>query len=229
MRSNTEELPEEVKAALDDLRRIREVVDVVSDEHPMRRIARPLMLYTMIAGLSFAVFGVVAQLVLDSEAESIAGLSPVGAVWVLGAVFLGATAAVKNTVFVVISRRAGYDVDVLLRSIFNSAYRRVILGIFFLMALGTAALVVVGAESMILGLITAATGAVWFILPAVLPIKEFTWLGASLMVLGGLSMFLYPEWTFYKLSVIWGLPLTVGGLLLYRRFPPLPGAEARKG
>ena len=219
--SKNGELPADIQAALEDLHRIREVVDRAHEGHPLRRIARPMMLYTMIAGIASAVFGVTAQLILVSGAESIVGLRPELAVGVLAVLFAVGALIVKNYAITSSSRKIGFDLNVVLRSIFNPSYLRVVLGVFTLVALGIAGLLLNDGGHMVLGLLTVGVGTVWAITPILFPIREFSYLGYSMIVLGALAMFLFPEWTFYKLAVIWGLPLSLGGLILYRRFPKL--------
>ncbi|MFQ5514483.1 MAG: hypothetical protein ACE5FG_08575 [Myxococcota bacterium] len=217
MREQDPGLPEELARALEDLRQIREVVDRVRAHHPVRMVARPWLGLCVVVGVIVVAFGVGAQLALDYGGESVLGLSPVGFVWVLGAVLAVGLQIAKLMVIDAASRRVGYDLSAVLRSVFTADYVRIVLPGALLLLLGSLGLHSVDGDDLILGFVLAGVGALLIPLSGAIALPECSIFGVLLLIGGGLAMFTFPEWPFYKLAAVWGGTLILGALLLRPR------------
>lgn len=220
MTSRPESFPVEVQQALDDLQRIKEVIHTSQDTHPIRLIMRPLMLFAALQGPFTLAYGLLSQWLLDTN-QTVAGLSPTSAVWLLSFLLFVSASIVKIWVINSSSRKVGYNVGAIYRALFTGDWARLVLPVFGLMMLASVALASLDGEWMIVGVLTFGAGALWFAYTAIFPLREFTSFGLVMMSLGVVATFTYPEWSFVKFALIWGVCVSLAGLLLYRRFPPL--------
>jgi len=218
------ELPAEVREALEDLRRIREVIDESEETHPLRLVMRPLMLFAALMGPPVIAFGMAAEWIVD-RGEPLFGLSPAAVIWIIAGVTVLIATVAKSMIIASTSRRAGYDVTHIYRALFSRDWVRLVLPTFVLTLLASTTLAAAGEASAILGVVTVGVGGIWISYGTIFPLRELSGLGMVLMALGVAATFLFPEWTFYKLAAIWGVCFSIGGAVLYRRFPPLPRVE----
>lgn len=211
-------LPKDVQAALDDVRRIRELVDRTRDHHPVRLVVGPVVTLLGLLGPVVAAYGVVSQLVLDGRIAPPAGLSRAAFLWVLGGITVVGTGALKALVTALTTRKEGYELSRILKQIYGPTWARVFLPTMALAVAASVAAAQLGAPWLIVGLVTGALGAVLVALPIALPLPELTLLGVGLLVSGIASMFVARDAPFYALAVIWGVHLLAAGLVGRRRF-----------
>jgi len=221
----TDTLPTDLKAAIEDLRRIREVVDASETTHPLRYVARPLLRLTTVFGVLTAAFGIVAQLVLI-QGPTVLGLSTQVFVAALAGLFIGFGGIAKWVVVSASSRKAGYDVLQIVRMVMGPRYMRLVLPSAAIIVVGTSLLVSQGAERFLVPFLTVVIGAVMVEMPLIIPFKETTIPGLVALVLGVLGLFFFTAWPFFQLAVLWGVPFLVAGVLYANRFPA-PGSEQR--
>lgn len=215
------EYPVEIKQALEDLKRIREVLAVSQKSepsHPLRIVIRPFMLFSIYFGAVMFAFGVASQLILDQNYR-LGQLSPATLIWMMAAIVMIAGTVAKNMIIASASRKAGYDLSVIYKEMFTIDYARSILPTFIVTAVAATALGLAGGSDMIFGVITVGIGAVWISYGTIFPFREMTFVGIFLVISGIPSTFFFPEWTFYKLALIWGLGLLVCGAVIYRMVP----------
>lgn len=228
MATTQQELPQEVRKALDDLRLIRQTIDATDTMHPLRVVMRSLMAFGAIQGPVTIAYGVIAQRILDGG-EPVLGLSPTWAVLLLSVVAFVLMGVTKAQVVAAASRRAGFDVGRIYRVIFTETYVRVALPMFGLLTLTTVALALAGASSMIFGVVTFGVSAIWLSYATIYPLREFTGIAVVGMILSVVTTFLWPEYSFYKIAAVYGLGLGIGSLILYKRFPSLEEVRRATG
>jgi hypothetical protein len=223
MERDNSNFPEEVVAALEDLRRIREAIDAAQATHPMRLVARPWLTYAAVVGVVVVAFSVGAQLLLD-RGEPVLGFMPSTIVWVLGALLLVIAQVAKLAVIGQASQRAGYNLTEVILATYKPDYLRILIPGVLTIALGSVALAYLGGDAMIVGFAIATFGALVIPLASTIALNELGVVGALMFLLGAIAMFAIPEWPFYTLAATWGVALIVGGLVARTRFPAVPKA-----
>ncbi len=204
----------DLAAALEDLRRIREVVDRARANHPVRLVARPLLGYALSLGLAVIAFGVAGEVALRYGRGDL--------IWALGGALLVAAWLGKLVLIDAASRRVGYDIVSVLRETFTRDYLRILVPGAFSIALAGQALHTLGGDHLILGFVLAACGALLIPLTAAIALEEWALMGVWMFLSGAAAMGVFPGRPFLTLAVCWGGALVVGAVLLRSRFPALP-------
>lgn len=212
--------PQELEAALQDLRRIREVVDSGRDNHPIRLIWHDLLIFSALLGVLFMVFGVLAQLILLYSSTEILGLSSTGQVWALGILLFVVGTVLKLYVYHLASKRAGYDMSYVMKTLATGDYMRLMGSVMSMAVVTGVALAISGQSHMLVGLIVMALGFICLVVPTIFPLR-LTTIGFCYVILGILAMFLLPQWPFYKFAAILGLPMFIGALVGRSRPRPM--------
>lgn len=198
------EYPEDLQSALENVRRMRDLVDQVRGSHPMRMVMRPMMLYGLAVGPFMVAFCVISQQILDSSSNLVWGFTKSTWLWGFGIVFLVANGIIKNYIVSVISRRKGYDLLSVWKKIFNAGYLRIILPLLVILAVGSYIIAPTDQAHMLVGFITVVLASVVIAQPLTMPLPEMTIIGIYMMITGIISLFVLPDYPFYKLAVIWG-------------------------
>lgn len=219
MTAHPKGLPQDLAAAIEDLRHIRRSLDTARSNHPLRVVARPLLGYSIVLGLFVIAFGVGAQLLLNRNGGALFGMAPEEFGWIVAGLLLVVAGIAKLAVVDAASRRAGYDVVAVLRATYTTAYLQIMIPGALLVVLGSVALDQLGGDALILGFASAGFGALVIAVSTSVALPEWSLFGGLLFLLGAVSMFALPQWPFYALAVCWGGTLVTGGLVLRRRFP----------
>lgn len=221
MTKQSNEWPEEIQAALDDVRRVREVMDTVAGNHPFRTIIRPSLLLALYASPLIILYGIGAQWLVDQPGASYGGWSKTTLLWTSG-LFLGViTKGIQFALFAQLSRKQGYDAARFVRRVFwKSGYFRLTFPFSIVCIAGSVALVQAGRADQVIPFVSAGVGALLLAYPIIFPVPEFDTLGPGLFCLigGCIGMFVFPAYSFYKLAILWGGFCIWCGLLSFR-FP----------
>ena len=194
----------ELQAALEDVRRIRELLDDIGEQNPMRVIMRPIFQL----GLAFAplvlVIGLLSQWVMDAPGEEVLGLSKG---WAYGLLFGGFAVfggILKTVIFMREGKRQGIDLSGVWRNVMTTGYFRIIIPIFLGAGFICAFLVQHGHGEHTIGIFLIAYGIILMEMPFALPVPQVTGLSYAMIVAGGLSLFVWPAYPFYKFALLFG-------------------------
>ena len=205
--------PNDLQSALDEVRRIRDLVERTRMSHPIRYLLRPLMFYVIALAPLVVIYGIVSQWILDAETDNVLGLSKDTLLWVFGAASLVFISVIKAVVPWIAFHRDEQELLRILRKIYTADYFRVVLPVVCLAAAACVAMAQAGNAHQIMGLITAAVGVVWMMATLMFPLPEYPPISIFLIVTGILSIFILPAYPFYKLAVVWGIALFALGIL----------------
>ncbi len=213
MKSNGFEERQNIRAALEDVNRIRELVDRTRGSHPVRQILRPLLITCIIVGPIIAVYGIASQLILDRAGVTIWGIPKVTLLWIMGGGVLLTIGALKLMFPFRALKGDEQEYFLILKKIYTLDYGRIILPILSLAGAACLLVIKAGNPHQVVGLITAAIGAIWIAAPLAFPLPEVSRGGLFLLITGIISLFGWPEYPFFKLAVIWGIALVGIGLI----------------
>ncbi len=214
MKTTGNALPADAKQAIEDLRRIRKLVENTRVSAFIKHLISTLRPLMALLGVLLAAALVGMQLLLDLGPATILGMGKTTALWVIGAVITVLMAAGKTIAFGIIGRREGYSLGRVIAELYTGDYFKVALLWIPVGAAGAAALILTGAGEATVGFISAClAGAIASVGLTVIPIRNFVVLGLGALVLGIAAMFLLPGYPFLKIAVIWGLPLIAAGLV----------------
>ncbi len=211
-------LPEELRAALEDVRQIRELVDRSRENHPIRFLLRPHIYLSLLGAPLIAIYGIVSQMVLDSEKVIVMGLQKNTLLWLLTLAILLVFSGLKGLITLLAVRREEKELSRICREIVGGDYFRIYGPIFVLTAAACIAMFQLGSSQQIVGLICMAVGAIWIAAPLAIPIPEVRGVGVFFLVTGFIAMFVLPDFPFYKLAAIWVVGLLALGITVSRSF-----------
>ncbi len=198
--------PEELETALANVRMIREVMDKVRLSHPVRDMMRPLLLLGLWFMPVFVLYGVVCQWLLDQPTEQLWGQPKATWIWSASFVLFSFAGFAKYYVSRPEMNRHGYDyLSFLRRILVGDGYLRIMFGVLALMGASIALVIQAGLSHQIPSLAIIGSGAIMVMLPLALPLPELTGTGVFLIFAGLFSMFVFPTYPFYKISVLFGL------------------------
>lgn len=221
MTGQPNEWPEELQTALDDVRRMREVMDAVAGNHPMRQLIRPSLLVALYAAPLIIAYGIWAQWVVDQPGTTLWGWSKTAVLWTVGLVFMVVSKGIQLALFAQLSRAKGYNASRFFGKIFwSSGYVRLTVPVVLMCVVASVAFAQAGRADQIVPLVSMGVGALLLAYPLIFPVLEFNTEGPGLYCLlgGGISMFVFPAYTFYKLAILWGGFCIWCGLISFR-FP----------
>ena len=198
--------PEELEKALANVRMIREVMDKVRLSHPVREMMRPLLLLGLWFMPVFVLYGVVCQWLWDRPATQFWGQPKSTWIWSASFLLISLAGYAKYYVSRPEMNRHGYDyLSFLKRILVGDGYLRIVFGVLALLGASIALVVQAGLSHQIPGLFVIGTGAIMLMLPLALPLPELTGTGVFLIFAGIFSLFVFPTYPFYKVSVLFGL------------------------
>ncbi|MCK6512430.1 hypothetical protein L6R29_21070 [Myxococcota bacterium] len=198
--------PEELETALANVRMIREVMDKVRLSHPVREMMRPLLLLGLWFMPVFVLYGVVCQWLLDQPVAQLWGQPKSTWIWSASFLLFSFAGYAKYYVSRPEMNRHGYDyLSFLKRILVGDGYLRIVFGVLALLGASIALVVQAGLSHQIPGLFVIGTGAIMLMLPLALPLPELTGTGVFLIFAGIFSLFVFPTYPFYKISVLFGL------------------------
>jgi len=206
-----EETPD-LRTALEDVHRIRELVDRTRGSHPIRQILRPLLIMSIIIGPIMAIYGIASQLILDAARVTIWGMSKTTFLWIMGGAMGLLIGSLKTMLPFATLPRGDQEYSRILKKIFTLDYGRIILPILSLAGAACLLAIQAGSPHQVFGLVTAAIGAIWIAAPLAFPLPEVSRGGVFLLIGGIVALFVWPEYPFFKLAAIWGLALVGIGL-----------------
>lgn len=172
MTTRSNGISDELADALEQLRQIRRAADAARSNHPLRLVARPLLVYGVVLGVGVGAFGVAAQLALGRGAPLL-GLPPEELVWGLALLLLAVAAVAKLAVLDAVGRRHGIDITTVLRATFTPRYLEIVVPGVATIALGCVGLHVLGGDALILGFALAGFGALVVPLGAAVALPEW--------------------------------------------------------
>ena len=196
---------QEVQSALDDVQRIRDLLDSSHRDHPLRRIFRPLTLLGFFFGPLVIGFGIWMQWVYGSGRAEILGFDRTTVLWLLGGSAMLLTGVAKLVIFRFGAVREGFGLAGFFRRVYSLGYLRILVAIASVVGVSCVVVAELGRPDMIVGLITLGFGALLIALPVVLPLPETSSLGVFFLVGGALAVFLLPAYPFYKVAALWGV------------------------
>lgn len=195
---------EELQTALENIKQIRGVLFDVEKNEPLRVMFRRLMWLGYVFAPMFILLGITSQYIYDTKGTHIWGW-PKGQLitwmFISSFVFLG---LLKNIFLKIVAERYGYTYKLILKSIFTTGYPRLFTPMFLMGTLCTICFVQMGRADLVVGLWGMIVGAVWLAVPLVFPAPETTHFSLTLLIASGISLFVYPEYPFYKVSVLFG-------------------------
>ena len=198
-------MTKELEAAMEDIRQIRGVFDKVRMDHPFRSILRPYFRFTLWMVPVIVVYGVVAQLYYDAKLPEVFGLSRTAILWSLLGFMIISSGIIKFAVFAHTARQTRISIRrFFVRFFIEDQYYRVYFSVIGMTVAGSVAIWHAGRPDQIVGFISAGAGAGLFLLPLSIPADEFTRPGIFMLVVGILSMFVLPQFPYYKVVVLWG-------------------------
>lgn len=212
--------PQEIQAALEDVRRIRTLVQRGQDSRPLWLVMKPLYVFAIVAGPVVAAFAIGAQLIVDHPASRLAGLTKPALLGIMGGLLVALSAGLKSLIAAAVSRREGLELSRVLREVFSRHYFRTALPIITLTAAAAASLHQGAQDQAIAGLVSAAFGALLITAPLVVPVRGATAAGLFALLGGVTAMFVLPAYPFYKVAVIWGVALSAVGIMGRRQPDP---------
>lgn len=211
--------PEELRNALDDVRRIREVIEETKESQPIRALMRPLMIYALVVSPVVVVYGLVAQWLMDAQGEVFWGLHKTSLQWLFGGALLVLLGAVKWLVAARAARQNGHEMTKIWRKmLFGLGYYRIVVTMLVLIGVLVWTFVEIGQAHRIAGLICLLSGVIMFLMPLALPLPEMSGAGLFLMVAGAIGLFVWPAYPFYKVAGIFGTGCVWIGLAGFRNF-----------
>ncbi len=212
------EATKDLQDAIEDIRLIRELVDRTRGSHPIRQILRPHLNFFMIIGPIMAIYGIGSQLILDAANVIILGLPKNIILLIIGGITALLLSILKVALF---SPIFGFDAHEYIRNwrkVVTVDYFRIVLPISSLAGAACLIAIITGNPHQIVGLITAAIGAIWIAMPLALPLPEISRGGVFLLITGIIAIFVWPEYPFFKLAAIWGLGFVGIGFFGLRSF-----------
>ncbi len=219
MKTQKLEATEDLQAALKDIRLIRELVDRTRESHPIRLILRPHLNLFIISGPIMAIYGIGSQLILDAAEVTIWGLPKNILLLIMGgmtALLFGVLHAVL--LYPIFKKKGAHEYFRIIRKGYYVDYSRIVLPISSLAGAACLIAVLPGNPHQIVGLVTAAVGAIWIAMPLALPLPEISRGGVFFLITGIIAIFVWPEYPFFKLAAIWGLGLVGIGFFGLRSF-----------
>lgn len=198
-------MTKELESAMEDIRQIRGVFDKVRMDHPFRSILRPYFRFTLWMVPVIVVYGIIAQLYYEAKLPNVFGLSRTAILWYLLGAMVLSSSVIKFAVFAHTARQTRISIRRFFTRFFiEDQYYRVYFSVIGLTIAGSVAIWHAGRPDQIVGFISAGAGAVLFLMPLSIPADEFTRPGVFMLVLGILSMFVLPQFPYYKVAVLWG-------------------------
>lgn len=213
MSSQQSPLPEELQAALEDVRQVRDTLGKLRMTHPIRDMMRPLQVFSIVMGPVLLVYGIIMQRMYDTPGSQIFGLSKTTFVWIATLLLVVVSGVIKGMLVRKASADLGYSYTGLLnRVLWDDGYIRIIAAVFPMIAILIATFIHIGHAYQIPGLIMLFTGAITILIPLAFPLQELTRVGVFSLVAGGASMFVYPEFPFYKAGILFGVMCIILGV-----------------
>lgn len=200
---------EEVQRALEDVRRIRGLLDSSRHSHLLRRIFRPALLFGLVSGPAIAIFAGLMEWVHQQAAAEVWGIPKAELLWILGGGCFLVNSVAKMVFFRVAAQREGYGLGRVIRKVYRADYLRLFVPMALFSAISCVAVARLGAPEQMAGILTMTLGAMWVMLPLVLPLPESPVVGWFLLLGGALSMFVLPGLPFLKIAVLWGVGISV--------------------
>lgn len=204
----TQPLPpslEEVQHALEDVRRIRTLLDTSRRSSALRRVFRPVMLFGFFLGPVLALFALFLEWVSHRPGTTLWGLGKAELMWIAGGAWMLVNGVVKMVVFRVSARREGFSLGAFMKRIYRADYLRLLVPLGIFSALLCVVVSRLEAPGMITGILFLTFGLLWVMLPLALPIPESPVLGWFFVVGGALALFVLPSYPFLKAAVLGGL------------------------
>lgn len=208
----TKSLPEELEQALEDVRQVRRTVDRLRSSHPVREMLRPMSRFGFWLMPVFVAYGVGMQWLLDSSVEKCWGLSKHGWITLATVAFILLSGLAKFLIL-----RQTYEQKkmstgrVLKKLLLGDGYLRIVGAMLPTLFVLIVFFVQAGQSHHIVGLIGLLAGTIYILIPLVWPLFEISSVGVFVLLLSGISLFVFPAYPFYKVAVIFGgLSLGVG-------------------
>ncbi len=196
-------LPEELQAALEDVRQVRDTLGKLRLSHPIREMIEPMRIFSFVMAPILLGYGVLMQRWFDASATHLFGMPKRTFVWVASLTFVVLSSIAKGLIYRKASQARGYSYsEVIRRVLWVDGYIRIVVAVMSVLGILIAVFVHSGQAYQIPGLIAICSGAIVILIPLAFPLPELTWVGVVSLVTGGASMFMYPAYPFYKAGVL---------------------------
>ncbi|MBU51525.1 MAG: hypothetical protein CL920_22775 [Deltaproteobacteria bacterium] len=201
----SQEHAEALTMAMEDVRRIREVLDDVRGDSAVRAVLRPSLVLGFFLAPIIILYGVFAQWLFDSEGVLLWEWHRKTWLWVFSSAMIVSTGLIKWTVLSIASWNQGFTGFSVWRKILLELryYRVTTIAIGLLVTLSVYCVHIGHVES-IVGMVVLVSGAICFLIPLVLPLDEMTPVGLAMFVVGVVCLFYWPAYPFYKVAAVYG-------------------------
>lgn len=203
--------PEELQAALEDVRRIKRLIHDARESNSLRLVLRPMFRLGWFYAPIFFLYGVLAQWLLDASFSTWMGFSKTALLWGLSLFMVVLTGVIKQIVAVGAGRAQGISIWTSWGLIVGTSYVRLVFPYMTILLVLSALFIKIEHPEWIVGLLCMVYGAIFLSGSLALPFPNMTIAGVIAIVGGGLSFFVFPGFPFYKLAAVLGLSCLMMG------------------
>jgi hypothetical protein len=196
---------EELEAALEDIKRIREVIQETRQRNPIQILMGPMFMLGLSFAPLFILAGIAGQLIYQTPGPDVWGYPKSWAIGALIGLVIVTSSLIKVSRARTVSKQHGYQYWAIWKQLFTTGYPRIAFPIIVMMVVTSIYLYQLGQGHQIIGIIGMASGCILLAAPLALPLPETRNLGIAFLTSSALSLFVLPTYPFYKMSVIWGL------------------------